>query len=238
MQDFIPTLLELQQADLEIQKHKKTLKLEPEHMAHTKDAMEQARQALEGEKNKFKALQVEKNDFETDIAQKNTQIDKHKTQLLTLKSNKEYKAKNLEIDMLTKLISEIEDKILINMEASEVQSAEVEKAQQVFNQAQAEVKDKEQEFDKKLESTRAELEAAKLRRKEISQKIAPKILKTYERIFANKKGICVVELKNDVCHGCNMLVPKQTESTLRKTNDVVLCDNCSRMLYWAGETTE
>jgi hypothetical protein len=62
--------------------------------------------------------------------------------------------------------------------------------------------------------------------------IDKKLLDKYERILRNKKdSVAVVPIRNGSCQGCFMTLPPQTINEVRKDDKIVICENCSRILY-------
>ena len=71
---------------------------------------------------------------------------------------------------------------------------------------------------------------------ELRSQIPAQILGHYDRLVARgKKGVAL--LRNQTCAACHMNVPLGSVLTLRRGDDIVLCENCGRYLYLA-ETTE
>src|ERR1039458_9640496 len=65
---------------------------------------------------------------------------------------------------------------------------------------------------------------------ELRGKIPPQILGHYDRLVAHgKKGLAAVH--GQVCTGCHMQVPLGVVLTLKRGQDIQLCENCGRYLY-------
>jgi predicted nucleic acid-binding Zn-ribbon protein len=65
---------------------------------------------------------------------------------------------------------------------------------------------------------------------ELRAKIPPMILGHYDRLAARgKKGTAAI--RNQVCIGCHVSVPRATVLTLMHGEDVQVCENCGRYLY-------
>jgi len=65
-------------------------------------------------------------------------------------------------------------------------------------------------------------------------KIPPPILGHYDRFqVRGKKGLAVVV--NQVCTGCHMRLPLGVIMTLKRGQDLQLCDSCGRYLYLPDE---
>ena len=63
----------------------------------------------------------------------------------------------------------------------------------------------------------------------LRSQIPPPILDHYDRLHAGgKKG--AVAIRNQVCTGCHLQVPRATVITLMRGDDIQLCGNCGRYL--------
>lgn len=66
---------------------------------------------------------------------------------------------------------------------------------------------------------------------ELRGQIPAPILAHYDRLrVRGKKGI--VPVRNQVCAGCHMSIPIGTITVLMRGQQIELCSNCSRYLYW------
>jgi uncharacterized protein len=61
------------------------------------------------------------------------------------------------------------------------------------------------------------------------------ILAIYERLLRNKKDRVVVPIENRTCSGCHIVLTAQQENLVRKGENLVFCEHCSRVLYWPEE---
>ena len=67
---------------------------------------------------------------------------------------------------------------------------------------------------------------------ELRGKVPAQILAHYERLVARgKKGVAVV--RNDVCTGCHVHVPRAVTLTLMRNDDIQICESCGRYLHLA-----
>ena len=67
---------------------------------------------------------------------------------------------------------------------------------------------------------------------ELRAKITSQILGHYDRLVAHgKKGMAAVH--GQVCSGCHMQVPLGVVMTLRRGQDIQICESCGRYLYLA-----
>ena len=65
---------------------------------------------------------------------------------------------------------------------------------------------------------------------ELRAKVSTPILAHYDRLLAQgKKGLAAV--RNQVCTGCHIHVPRACVLALMHGNDIQICENCGRYLY-------
>ena len=57
-------------------------------------------------------------------------------------------------------------------------------------------------------------------------------LHIYERLLRNKKDRVVVPIENRTCSGCHIVLTAQHENLVRKGENLVFCEHCSRIHYW------
>ena len=61
-----------------------------------------------------------------------------------------------------------------------------------------------------------------------------KLLQIYERLLRNKKDRVIVPIENRTCSGCHIALTAQHENLVRKGENLVFCEHCSRIHYWQG----
>lgn len=64
------------------------------------------------------------------------------------------------------------------------------------------------------------------------------ILHIYERLLRNKKDRVIVPIENRTCSGCHIALTPQHENIVRKGENLVFCEHCSRIHYWQEAEAE
>ncbi len=180
---------------------------------------------LNNVKNKNEGLLAELSDKIKDIEKKTTLI----------KSEKELKALQLEEEIAKEQIAHANDEIdrldrLASAKKEEVTSLEgkVEELETSIEQAK---KDSEEEL-KALEERRKE--AFKTKEVEIT-KIPQNILSFYQKVRRWAGSTSVVPMKKKSCYGCHMVLSERVYSEVIKSDDIVSCPHCGRILYAESE---
>lgn len=84
----------------------------------------------------------------------------------------------------------------------------------------------------------AEIERDRGRRNELVAAVDGDLCRRYEMIFSRRGGVAVVPVRGGTCQGCHMHVPPQLYNQLQRNEQLILCPNCQRMLYWQPEGDE
>ena len=84
--------------------------------------------------------------------------------------------------------------------------------------------------EEELHQGAGELEVLRKTAEEAAAKVDPALLQTYKRIKQNTT-MPVSLLKDGRCMGCNMELPSRDLAKLKKSDTIVECENCGRILY-------
>jgi predicted nucleic acid-binding Zn-ribbon protein len=101
--------------------------------------------------------------------------------------------------------------------------AQVSKAQKEFNT----LKEKHEE---ELKAGAVELDKLRKEADTAASKVDPALLQRYKRIKQNR-SMPVSLLKDGRCMGCNMELPSRDLAKIKKSDTVIECENCGRILY-------
>ncbi|MBF0215678.1 MAG: hypothetical protein HQL30_01655 [Candidatus Omnitrophica bacterium] len=227
----IKKLVSLQDVDsriFEIMTEKETL---PAKIKKIKADLETKKQALNAAEDKYKKVQVAKNEAENSLLSAETKIKKHEGELALIKTNKEYSAMIEQIAGLKADVSKIEEKILtlfddiesalklVNSEKSLFQN-EQKSSEQVISG----ITSREKELDTQLSAMNAD-------RDRLKAGIDRQFLARYEQILKSRGKCALSRILEDMCSECNLQLRPQLINEVKLKLRVVTCDNCSRMLY-------
>jgi uncharacterized protein len=81
------------------------------------------------------------------------------------------------------------------------------------------------------------LDEERARRAEVASTIDPSLRQRYEGIFERKRGLAVVEIRSGNCEGCHMRVAPQLANEIQRSQRVITCPSCHRILFWRAEST-
>src|SRR4029453_14637086 len=123
---------------------------------------------------------------------------------------------------------------------------------EVFEQAEAALKERADEiaslnsdrdarlktFDSESELKSQQLGTNRAERERLFNSLAKPISSLYKRISARiRDGVAVAEARNGSCTACFMALRPQVMAEVRRGAEIITCDNCSRILYYAADSS-
>jgi predicted nucleic acid-binding Zn-ribbon protein len=204
----------------------------PVHIAEIEKKMHSHERRLEADRAALSANQKERKKCEGDIQMQEQKISKLKDQMLQAKTNDQYRAFQHEIEYCEKEIRKFEDRILELMGESEPLEKNVKAAEVSLKAERAQV---ESEKSSARERTAADQKAAAelhAERAEIVKQMTPANYQRYEKVRKARKGIGVAEVLEGRCSVCHMALRPQFFQDLRRGEQVMACESCTRILFY------
>jgi predicted nucleic acid-binding Zn-ribbon protein len=94
------------------------------------------------------------------------------------------------------------------------------------------------ELRSRIAALGGDISAERERRATIMHTVEEDLRRRYEMICSRRGGVAVVEIRSGICQGCHMNIPPQLFNQIQRNEQVFLCPNCQRMLYWRREGQE
>ncbi|MFN2596358.1 MAG: zinc ribbon domain-containing protein [Pyrinomonadaceae bacterium] len=156
--------------------------------------------------------------------------------LMASTNEKEYTAAIREADAARKHVSQLETQTLEQMLAVENAEKQMAELEPEVAKLRAERDARVAAFEQQVERERAELEACRRERGQILAELPKQMGAMYERIGKRiRNGVAMAEAKNGACTACFMALRPQVMADVRRGEEIITCDNCNRILYYAGE---
>lgn len=163
-----------------------------------------------------------------ELKEKEKQLSK---QQFKVRNNKEFDAITKEISHIKSEHSRLSDKMRTEGIKEENLLRILEKQKTDFEQADAILKEKQQEFEELSDTQNEETTALESKRKEIVEKLEEDFYNEYMRI-RKYHSEAAVQVRRDSCSGCFSHVPPQKIVEIRtKVDTMYFCENCGRILY-------
>lgn len=179
--------------------------------------------------------------IDEDLAETERTHEKFKADLMRVHNAKEYQTVLREIDATKKTIGALETDALQHMERIEGYEKELEEKAPEFANRRAEVDAALSEFDGEIARVEAEIAELRARRETVATDVSPRYLSVYNRIAQTRKGRAMSEVRGEPngkgkCTACNLVLRPQAFSDVRRGNDLIVCDSCSRILFYRTES--
>lgn len=204
----------------------------PVHIADIEKKMHSHERRLDADRAALSANQKERKKCEGDIQMQEQKISKLKDQMLQAKTNEQYRAFQNEIDYCQKEIRRFEDRILELMGESEPLEKNVKAAEIALKGERAQVESEKNSARERTEVDRKAAAELQGERAEIVKQMTPTNYQRYERVRKGRQGIGVAEAVDGRCSVCHMSLRPQFFQELRKGEQVMACESCTRILYY------
>jgi len=231
MHPILDALRKLHELDIKIIRRKRIRETIPASLKRIDDEIHRKQNAADAAEEKLSRTRAGSERLDLEIRSIDETIKKYETQVAQASSNKEYNAFLSEIASKKADLSRIEDKALdalstIDELVEQAHNAkdELEKAKKSRDKEAATVKRSIEEID-------AELAQLTKQRPALAEKVDRGLLTQYERIVAKRGESALVPVVDKACQGCFMSVSAEVYNALNRGKDVIMCKNCSRILY-------
>ena len=239
MKAELEQLVAIQNVDTGIRKLQSDLESIPRRRAEIESEFDQ--RAFE-----FKALQQTaetarqtRSTLDGELSEQRTRMEKAERDLMASNNAKVYEAAIRERDAAKKHIGELETKILEQMEAAETAEKQLAEREPEFARLRGEHEERLRAFEEQARAWSEEIESRRAERERMFASLPPGIKATYQRIVKRiRDGVALAEARNGSCSACFMALRPQLMSEIRRGEDIIICDNCNRILYYQPATQQ
>lgn len=224
-------LLDVQKVDLTIQDLETEAAAIPRKIREWDNALGARKEELAELKKEFEEEKKDQRRVERLLEQKQTDLSKLNAKLPLIKTNREYKAILLEVDMVEKEISDLEEEILKKMDEVEVTEAKLKQKEGEIKEEQSKIQAEKEKLGQRQKALLESLKGTRSARENLAAGVESTLLSQYDRIRLHKGGLALARVDDESCGACHMALPPQL------VNEVIggrvkSCPSCSRLLYW------
>ncbi|RXJ95618.1 hypothetical protein CRV00_04030 [Malaciobacter molluscorum] len=172
------------------------------------------------------------------LAELKTKLDDISRKHNEVQNEKELKALQLEEEITKEQISFANEEIARLDEITEEKESQLKEFQEKLAEEEDSIKEIQVSVDEKIEDINKERNSVYQERSELLEKFDNKILTFYEKIKRWAKDTAVVPVKKQACYGCFMKINDKTYAEVIKSDEIINCPHCGRILYKEDETVE
>ena len=228
----LDVLKKAQQMDSEIHRAHILLEEIPSRRAQLKSELELEKVHLNELEKSLKDIQLKLKNKELELSQKEMQIKKLDGQLSQVKTNKEYAALQQEIASLKADNSLLEEGIIHILDEVEAAKDETRKEKEKLAIVEKSFQNKDNEMAEQAKTLQERLVDLKKEREESVAQLPPELGELYNRIAVKKQGLALAVVNGEVCAACQMHLRPQLINEIRLGEQIIVCENCSRILYF------
>lgn len=232
MRAELEKLVDLQLTDTSLRRLKKSIDTAETRRAAIEQEFEQHASSIRDIQNRHEALKTERAGYEKQIAENRTYLERADRNLKHAQNSKEYETAIRETEALKKQISDIETVDLEKMgEMEEVEKELSERAEEI-NSLESNREAALGEFDAAVEKDRAAYEEENGKREEVFKTLPANMAGVYNRLAQRSRdGVAVAAVEKGSCSACFMSLRPQMVLNVKKGDEIVTCESCSRILY-------
>jgi uncharacterized protein len=238
LREQLEKLIALQTIDLRVSEMEREKSQIPQSITMLEDDLRKGEERFLAEKTELEKLLKERRQKEKDLEEEVDKVKKAEARVLEIKTNKEYQAVLKEIASAKKLNRQREEEILEILE-------KFEEAQRRNVQGEKELEGKRKEtlrqvteLKKKEASFEQEMAGEVRQREEKEKEISRQLLSRYRMLADKRQGIAVARVAQGACQACHMNLRPQLYIELQRQESMIVCPNCSRILFWENGSTK
>lgn len=232
MKQQLLLLVELQQIDFEARDVENKKNLLPLELDRLIGELRQHEDDVADAKRRLDELIQRHNEKEKELARGVESLKKTKARLLDVKTNKEYQALLTEIDIINQKNDAVESDIIVILDSIDEERKYVTAREEAFDLIRSELERKIKMIHDEMDSIDARLADVTEKQHRLKMKIDGGFLKRYDLIKQKRNGTAVVPVWKEVCGGCHMNIPPQMYNQLQRSEELMICPNCNRIMFW------
>jgi predicted nucleic acid-binding Zn-ribbon protein len=231
-------LIDLQKTDSEIRRLKQSLETANARRAELEREFEKHAFSIREIQDRRAQLQSDRGELEKQIAENKNYLERAERNLKHAQNQKEYETAMRETDALQKQIAAFETQTLENMTALEEVEKEIEGRADEINTLDQKRADALAEFDAQVEKDRSELVRVEGGREDVFKTLPTNLASVYNRLAQRSRdGIAVAEVTGGSCSACFMALRPQMLVEVKRGEQIITCESCTRILYVAPKDT-
>ncbi len=233
LEELIFNLRKLQKNETETLKIRHLLNSIPRKISALDNRVAEYEQKIADRELEQRELKKQYREQEADVQQNAERIKRSQVKLDSIKSNREYQALLKEIDNLKATNSRIEDEMLTSLDRIETNEREIKAAKNEYAHVTDETSREKGMIQSQDEENRAKMAQLEADREKIAQRIDPRVLKQFQQIKTMiPDSNVIVPVREAVCEGCHMSIMPQTYNDLQRSEKLMSCPHCQRMIYY------
>jgi predicted nucleic acid-binding Zn-ribbon protein len=231
MNPELEKLVRLHHAETDLKRIEADLAEVPRLGKEVEDRLERDRSRLDAAKAALAGSQKARKEHEGAVVELKSKLSKYKGQLMEVKTNKEYTAVLHEIEGVERDIRARDDLTFAEMEKEEALAQDVKREEAAFKAVAADAAKEKADLEARAAALAAEASRTRAERDAAAASIPERALDLYSRVV-KLRGSGLAEARDGVCEACHVKLRVQVWVEVRKNEQLLQCESCSRILYY------
>lgn len=234
MRERLALLLQVQKMDLAIRELMARLERLAARQGELEERIKERQAVLAQKREALDGLRRESHRRNDEVDSLDYQVRNYQRQLReSIMSYREMEALKEKLDWTKRRMEELAEGAIGLMNEIEIQERELASEAAALSAWERGMREEIEGGAQEIRACQAELEGARQRRAELAAQVDRHLLGEYERLrrdYRYEEPIAVIE--GDSCSGCKMWLSENTRDRVREGRELVVCENCHRILYW------
>ena len=239
MERVLDTIVELQEASVELARSLTLLDGVPESMQELHDQHEMRRSEIDELEEEHQQSELERRAAEAESAAGKESIERYQEQISRVTTQREYGALLSEIDTVRAQMREADEKALLALERQDQASTQLDELREAFETLDQQYQEALAAWEEQKPAMRKRVEVLEGRIEVFRERLPPAALNQYGRLFERHGGtpLAVIRVIENPkapirhCSFCNYRIRPQVVLQIQTQGAIVPCDSCQRILY-------
>lgn len=235
MKAALETILEIQELDMKMLRLMRVKKERQKEIEQIEALRKELHQQLTDKEKEVEGFTAQIQAFEEKIQEISEKMKKLEAQQSSIKKVDEFNALTQEMTALERERIATEQKVSDLVDKKVAEEELLTKIKESLKTSEESSLTLEHEIQSSIKMINEEGSSLKAERDKLAKTANVEVLQIYERLLRNKKDRVIVPIENRTCSGCHIALTAQHENIVRKGENLVFCEHCSRIHYWQPE---
>lgn len=235
MQQGLKDILDVQELDMKMMRLMRVKRERQKEIQQIEELRKELHIQVQEKENEIGELGKTIAGLETKIQEIKAKIKRLEGQQVNIKKADEFNALTQEMTQGERDRSALEHKISELVDKKVAEEELLEKIKLSLKSSEESSLALEQEIRNSIGTINEEGSSLKVERDRLALAADQGVLQIYERLLRNKKDRVIVPIEHRTCSGCHIVLTAQHENLVRRGDNLVFCEHCSRIHYWPVE---
>lgn len=232
MQEALKVIIDIQEFDMKMIRLMRLRKERQKELQQIEALRKELHQQYSDKEKEIAELEKAIQALEQKIQEITAKIKKIESQQANIKKADEFNALTQEMTNAEREKLAVEQKVSDLVDKKNAEEELLEKIKHSLKNSEESSQALEKEIQSSIEMINEEGTSLKKQRDQLAKEASSEMLTIYERLLRNKKDRVIVPIENRTCSGCHIVLTAQHENLVRKGENLVFCEHCSRIHYW------